>query len=383
MDARYDARWQLVQSELNLYRYTSPTPRPIKSHKPVLMLHGTFSSYLTWSLMAESLWQHGFENLYALNLEEIQSGVQVNQDAQRLEYTIDYLLAVHHGESKDLIVIGHAAGASLAYRYWQPLGDEARICYLFMLAAPHDQTIFPFLPERVVLSSTSKSPRTSATQTIVLDFNRISGLQNPSSTVLVNIMGNLPGYELFDGVVRGLRIPEAANEVIPGDRGLHRYLTQDPRVVETLLAYLRGERYLVKLKLVGVQMQRDDSRGFSGPIVFEIDGNLMPPDTLFQAITGRLYLFEERVPPLATLSYPQSAVSATVTIHLRDLSNIQGQRRRMYTRLHIPLRDQDSSTYPMQDSEGSDFLWRVTCKQTHSVDDSRIHDLKHDFVHEI
>jgi hypothetical protein len=35
----------------------------------------------------------------------------------------------------------------------------------------------------------------------------------------------------------------------------------------------------------------------------------------------------------------------------------------MYARLHIPLRTPDDAIHAIQDSEGSDFLWRVVSER--------------------
>lgn len=364
-----DTQWQVIHRQLKLYGYVSGTRRLVKSSQPILMLHGTLAAHQSWNEMAEYLWTNGFESLYALDMEGLQANGPFGDVQRQVEQTIQYLLDDLHPRAETVTVIGHAAGGSVAYRYWQPLGDKARIGYLFMIAAPQQQTIFTVLKDYQMDPSTNKkNVAARATQTISMSFNRITSVQPTSSTTVVNMMGNLPGHDLFDGVVRGIRLPEATNEIFYRDtRHLHRILPKDPEVFKTILSYLKGERYLVRLKLVGLRMLREDKKGYSGPVVFEIDGNLMPPDIFFEAITERLYLFEDRIPPMCTVSYPIENVSATITIHLKDLSDIQGRRRRMYTRLHIPLSDNESSAHAMQDSEGSDFLWRIVCKSVPSM----------------
>jgi hypothetical protein len=39
----------------------------------------------------------------------------------------------------------------------------------------------------------------------------------------------------------------------------------------------------------------------------------------------------------------------------------------MYVRLHIPLVETNGTTHTMQDSEGSDYLWRIVCQQMPTV----------------
>jgi hypothetical protein len=253
-------------------------------------------------------------------------------------------------------LIGYAAGGIAAYRYWLEYVEQSHLAYLFMLAAPHNRTVFPALREHFIRATTDdKRPFTGTFQ----NFSRIEAVYVQPSTVVVNIFGNSAGPD-FDGVIRGLRLPEAVNIVLPLH---HNALNRDRRVGEAIVRCLCGEFYQVKLKLVGLRMRREDADGLSGPVAFEIDRNRTPPDTLFHAVTERLYLFEEHVPPLCTLAYPASAKSATITVHLRDLSHSPGRRRRMYTRLHIPLAEDEGSIHSVQDSEGSEFVWRIVCQR--------------------
>lgn len=361
--------WQLVHPALGLYRYTGAASHSVLSSQPVLMLHGFLASHHSWSIMAEHLWLSGFSEVYALKMDRFLSGEYGEDNEDHLLHTVDFLLENSDLGAEQVILIGHGAGGILAYRYWRQYDEQARLSYLFMLAAPHENTVFPALHESYLRADIRKTTTIRSTRSLRLNFSRIIGIQEPSNTMLVNIFGNLPGQDFFDGVMRGLHLPEAVNLIYTSeDRDLHKTINKDEGLIEDyILAFLRGERYIVRLKLVGLTMQRDDGDGLSGPVAFEIDGHLIPPDTVFQAVTERLYLFEERVPPICTVAYPTARKLAKVTIHLRDLSNLQGRRRRMYTRLHLPLRDNNSSTHAMQDSEGSDFLWRVVCTRAPRV----------------
>ena len=170
--------------------------------------------------------------------------------------------------------------------------------------------------------------------------------------------------EVSDGFVRGLRLPEAVNLVFVMRPHIdHRRLNKNKNIYHAILSALRGEFYQVKLRLVGLRLNGVDDNGLAGPIAFEVNGNRMPPDSIFQGIPEKLYLFEESTPPLCILHYPISNMSCTITLHLKDLSNQRGKRRRMYTRLYIPLQHSDSITHTMQDSEGSEFIWRITTTQ--------------------
>lgn len=349
--------WTCIHPKLGLYRYEGMAQRRSLPSKPILFLHGTLSSYRSWSKLAEQLWAEGANYIYAVDVESLHNAVTMPQFSVYLAEVIQFLLDVERGGESELALIAYAAGAVNAYRYWLEYADQSRLMMLFLIAAPHDRTTFPLLREIYINAGVENNqPRPSDT---FQNFTRVEAVQAQSSTVLVNIFGNLMGPD-FDGVVRGLRLPEAINQVLPLD---HQSLNKDQRVAKIILSYLQGEYYQVKLKLVGLRLRREDGEGLSGPVAFEVDRHRTPPDTVFQGITERLYLFEERVPPIYTMAYPVSASSATITLQLRDLSNVSSRRRRMYTRLHIPLKKDEGSIHSMQDSEGSDLLWRVTCQR--------------------
>lgn len=326
---------------------------------PILMLHSTLASYESWTHLAGYLCEAGASDVYAVDITEFQGETPDPQMALSFLREVIVLILNNKPDYEQLVLIGYGAGGTLAYRYWQTWVEDKTLAYLFTIATPHSSTSFPLLEEH----SFNPSRQTELETTDPIDFNRISAVQERSSTVVINMFGNAVGAD-YDGVVRGLRLPEAVNFVFPLR---HDRMNKDQRVADMIVACLRGERFIVRLKLVGLQMRRDDGDGRSGPIVFDIEGERMPSDVVFQPITDRMYLFEEAVPPLCTVSYPIEAVSANITLHLRDLSTMSGRRRRMYIRLHMPLIHGDSTAHTMQDSEGSDFLWRIVCKQMPTV----------------
>lgn len=383
------AIWKPIHPTLELYEYQGiPSNREvIKSCQPILLLHSTLASHRSWDVMADQLWRSGITPLYALDMPEIQLGMPVSATFEHLTQAIQYLLEQRYPNAEALVLIGHGAGGVVGYRYWQMFEDEARLSYLILLATPHDSTVFSALREQSVRSNVGGDASLRTTASPPVDFSKIRALQGQTSTVLINIMGNQVGPDFdaairgdletevgaiaqssgptFDGLVRGLHLPEAVNLVVPLPPPLdHKDMNKDERIVDAILTYLQGSYYQVKLKLVGIRLHSEnDVNGLSGPVAFEINGNSMPPDSVFQGVTDRLYLFEEHVPPICTLSYPLEDISCTLTLHLKDLSDIYGRRRRMYVRLHIPLRETDSSTHTMQDSDGSDFLWRIVCQR--------------------
>lgn len=390
--------WHLMQPEYHLFQYTQLTEKPDKICAPILMLHGTLSSHRSWTILAQQFWNAGMDNLYALDLPEVTVGNSIEHTIDLLTNAINYLLDECYPHIQQLVLIGYGSGGIIANRYWQSMGELSRLSYLFMLATPHDTTVFPSLQETIIGRGNSELFETSnvdmtATQSPAVDFTKIKSPRPHSNTVLVNIIGNQVGPDFdavarglhlpepgssiishpsteptFDGTVRGLYLPEAVSLVLPLLHPMdHNDMNKDYRVGEAIMSCLRGDWYQVKLKLVGIRLQRDDGENLAGPVAFEIDGNRMPPDTVFQGIVDRLYIFEENVPPICTLRYPVDDISCTITLQLKDLSEKHGRRRRMYVRLHIPLVETNGTTHTMQDSEGSDYLWRIVCQRMPKV----------------
>lgn len=385
--------WKLIHPHVNLFRYIGNSQAETKPCKPILMLHGTLASHRTWQIMAERFWEYGIEGLYAIDMPELQSSETIPTIFEQLTQAIHILLN-EHPEHDSVVLVGHGAGGIVAYRYWQAFEEEAKVAFLFMLASPHNTSVYPWLYEETVASNQTLAAKDlgKSTQSPAVEFTKVKAVQGNSSTVLVNIIGKqiepdfdsvVRGLQSFshddrmlsqavgnasDGVVQGFNLPEAVNWILPLHPPLeHRDMNKDNRVFEAILSCLRGEHYRVMLKPVAIRLVGDDGEGFSGPIAFEINGNRMPPDSVFHGVSNRLYIFDENVSPVCTLSYPVGQMSGTLILHLKDLSDQHGRRRRMYVRLHVPLREVDKTTHTMQDSEGSDFLWRLICQQMPSV----------------
>ena len=353
-----NATWQAINPELKLYSYQEPG-QVAEDGNPVLMIHSVMADHASWRPLAHQLAVAGMQDIYAIDIPEICNGSTYWASALiQLHEAIEFLLA-NHPENDNIILTAFGVGGTLAYEYWQAWGDEARLAYLILIATPHAHTMFPDLTEKTIHGTgADDTDQNYQTYTNPVDFNRI-GASHRGQTIVINIYGTGVGLD-FDGVVRSLWLPEAVNRIFPLR---HRELKKDERVTHFILECLRGNRYQVQLKLVGLQMRRADEDDHSGPVSFDVEGVRTPPDTVFKPMTDRLYLFEETVPPICTLSYPVSSVSAMLTLHLRDLSQTGNRRRRMYLRLHTPLIDGHSTAHTMQDSEGSDFLWRVVCKK--------------------
>lgn len=379
-------RWQAIHSDLHLYQYDPVPLANAKTCPPILMIHSFLSGPRSWEPLSEYFQDYGLEKLYAMQIPALQVGDLAEDFFDQLHATIQYLLKERHPKEQAIILIGHGVGGLLAYRYWQHYQDQSAITYLFMIGAPHDSTVFPLLAEEEINNLANKAA--SIGQDKAVDFCKIRHWAKQSKSVLVNIVGHQVGPDFYgvargvrstthfeqivthdvgvvhDGLVRGLRLPEAINLVFIMRQHMdHRSLNKDKRLFEPILAMLRGEFYQVKLYLIGLRLRGVDDEDLAGPIAFEINGNHMPPDSIFQGVPERLYLFEENAPPLCVLHYPVESISCVITLHLKDLSNQRGKRRRMYTRLYIPLHHSESIAHTMQDSEGSEYIWRITTEQ--------------------
>ncbi|NDJ86048.1 MAG: hypothetical protein GYB66_09195 [Chloroflexi bacterium] len=381
--------WQLTHPEMQLFRYHGAEEHQAKSCVPVLMVHSTLASHRSWEALAGQFWEAGVGDIYAIDVAEIQMGLPMDGGFDLLSRAIGFILGESETLYEALAVVAHGAGAVVAYRYWQAFEAEAGLSHLFLLGAPHHGTVFPLMRETTVSGDAMPAfDGLVAHQNSASTFTKIESVQGQSSTVIVNFIGNQAGPDFdavvrglgsstdrdgiishavgpnYDGLVQGLHLPEAVNLIVPLPPPLdHRDINKDHRVGDAILACLRGERYQLRLHLVGIRLRGEDVDGYSGPVAFEINGIRMPPDSIFHGVTDRLYLFDEHVPPICTLGYPSSAISGTITLHLKDLSNERRRRRRMYARLHIPLRTPDDAIHAMQDSEGSDFLWRVVSER--------------------
>jgi hypothetical protein len=355
------AEWDKIEPHLRLYKYQQVS-HLAEDSKPVILLHSCLANHESLGTLAQYLTQGGVRDIYAADIMAIEDGLLTFDDAIKQLREVVQVILEEHPDSSDVVMIGYGTGGMLAYNYWHVHGVRAHLAYLIMIATPHSGTVFSVLMEQSIRGSNPEQVD-SYKHTSPIDFNRISMLSNRQNSVVINIMGDGAGPD-FDGVVRNLHLPEAVNKEFSLR---HEELHRSSEVANFILECLRGKRYQVKLKLVALQMRREDSPSFSGPVCFDIEGIRMPPDTIFEPIHERMYLFEEAIPPICTLSYPIQKHSAMITLHLRDLSQTGNRRRRLYVRLHTPLVNGSSTAHTMQDSEGSDFLWRIICEKMPTV----------------
>src|SRR5262245_29703602 len=66
--------WINIHPDLSLYRYQGAVGRPLKAHTPVLMLHGPMTSHRTWDTLGDFLWRHGFDDIFAVDIADVQMG---------------------------------------------------------------------------------------------------------------------------------------------------------------------------------------------------------------------------------------------------------------------------------------------------------------------
>lgn len=338
--------WQQIHEDLSLYRYSIDF-REGNTSVPVLMLHGPMTSHRTWDTLATYLSANGMENIYAVDIDDSQTGRM--QTAFHLVSDVIQWLVEQYPTERRFILIGHSTGGGVARRYLHRGEHKDKIAYLFSLASPHQHTYFSHI--------VYVAPDQEKTDTASMSYVRTTDI--PLKTFIINIFGSKLGAG-YDGVY----LPEAINVVVGVG---HSEIKYNNRVMTEILACLRGERYRVQLYLDSLSMKTADADGRAGPFYFEIDGMRSPFDGVFQAVVDHQYQFDENNTPLSTLAYPISQTSCTIVFRLKDRSRVRQVRRSLYTKILISLRDSQTVLHEMQDSEGSKITLRICCEQMSAV----------------
>ena len=342
--------WDNVQADFSIFQYRHVTQRPVATQIPVLLLHGPMTSHRTWDTLGSFLSNQGFSHVYAPDIDLVQMGASLRPALAQLREVIAWILAQHDPGTR-MVMIGHSTGGVLARRYLLKLEGENPILYLFSLGSPHTRTHFSyqvFVPsEELASQNGSLEPRVVRTPEV------------PRETFVVNIFGNAVGPD-FDGTVHGVILPEAVNITLPLS---HVELKHDDRVMDEILACVRGERYRMQLFLKSLHMHTPDEDGMVGPFYFEINGMRSPFDGIFQAEAEHLYTFDDNSTPLATLAYPMEQRLVSTVFRLKDLSRVRPVRRRLFAKLLDSLSDDELSVHELQDNEGSKIALRVHSQQ--------------------
>ncbi|MFP4322325.1 MAG: esterase/lipase family protein [Anaerolineales bacterium] len=339
--------WHVVRGELALYRYAGPHTAPAHAQAPIVMLHGPMTSHRTWDVMAAYLWENGFGALYAIDIPDIQNGGSLRNATKHL-LKVMYFLLEEHRLTRDFVLIGHSTGGVLARRFLFKHPEIApHIAYLFTLASPHTRTHFSY---RVYVP-----PETENTEKVGTGSSSVVTPDIPHNTFILNFFGNAVG-PFFDGTVRGVFLPEAANQMLLLQ---HADFKQASIVLEEILACLYGKRYRMQIFLHSLYMKTPDQGELVGPFYFEINGIRTPFDGIFQAVAEHEYLFDESSTPLATLSYPPGNALVSTVFRLKDQSKARPVRRRLFAKLLVSLADDENTLHEMQDNEGSKITVRI------------------------
>lgn len=344
--------WQSVHPGFSLYRYQGKSKHTVRSESVVLMLHGPMTSHQTWDAMGEFLWQQGFENLFAIDIEAVQMGGSLRPALDSLRETVAWLLDQCDPTAPG-ILIGHSTGGVLARRFLLKGESALRFVFAFTLGSPHSLTHLSYqvyVPENIGISDTHTG-------------SYVRTPKVPQDTFFINIIGSAEG-PYFDGTVRGVFLPEAIN-IITSDN--HAALKHSSAVMSEMLACLQGERYRMQVFLQSLLMKTPDDDGLAGPFCFEINGMRTPFTGSFQALPDHPYQFEEDSTPIATLAYGVDQSLASTLFRLKDMSRTRQVRRRLFTKLLDSLVDRGIAVHEMQDNEGSKIIVRVHTRRMPSV----------------
>lgn len=338
--------WRVINANLALYRFQSKDRHYIFTNPPILMLHGPMTNHRTWDTLASYLWANGFEDVFAVDIDDIQFGNPLQKHhIAMLNRLVDWILAQYPPDT-NLVMIGHSTGGVLARRFLFKSPFEDRISFLFTLASPHHRTHFThavYVPAEYDMQNTPPGIKVVKTAPV------------PQNTFTMNFFGNAVGPE-FDGTVRGIYLPDAINMVLPLE---HNAFKQHESVFSEMLACMRGERFRVQLYLESLHMVSAAPDGEIAPFFFEINGMRSPFDGIFQAEADHIYTFDENNTPLAALGYSDRQALVSLIFRLKDLSRAGSVKRRLFAKLLVTLGKDVTAVHEMQDNQGSTITIRV------------------------
>ncbi len=315
---------------------------PVIFLQPRLLEHG--------NALAELFREDGFADIYAYTVRDTD-----DRAAQALGRAVDWLLAEHHPHHQRVILVGCAGGGLLGRRYVLR-GGCARVAFLFTLGSAHRMSLLSHLEGAVFESQIEGEEPLVAAPSL-------------GDTVMVNVYSDLAAVGPAGGG-QGVHLPDAVNLALPvGAEALCR----DRTAYEHLRRYMAGDLWLVTVRLRSLLMQGESEDGYTGPFCFEVNGWRAPLDGVFRVALERRFDFNLEHTLLGTLTFPMTAAGRAVDIdfRLKDLSMRGGQRRKLLTSLHTPLRAGLVSEHVLQDSLGSEVGIQVRCDrpQTLSIDD--------------
>ncbi len=341
--------WKRLDERQTLYRYepywqggaSNPAAMPVLFLQPL--------PPETATPLAEMLRADGLGALYACVISDTDTAA-----ARELEASLAWLLRTYHPRHARAIVVGCAAGGVLGYRYVMQ-GGYPRVAYLFTIGSQHRHTQLSALGDALFEArATRTGPLTDAAPI-------------PGQTVIVNLYSARMASRLGPEN-RLAHLPDAVNEALPLEE---EALCRDKATYGLIRQYLAGEQMLVHVCLHSLEMRGQPAGGTrSGPFCFEVNGHRAPFDGALRVPLETTYAFDPARTLLGTLAFLRSASGRAVNIdfRLKDLSSLPGgQRRKLLTSLHTPLRDGLISEHTLQDSLGSVVGIQVRCEQPRPV----------------
>jgi len=334
-DAQAFYRYQPYMGESEIGTASPPVvflnPLPVETNNP----------------LAELFWADGFLALYSYA-----TPTDDDETARRLGQDINQLLATQHPAEERVILVGCAGGGLLGRRYVM-LGGSLRVAYLFTLGSAHNFSQLAYLGESIF------EPYE------VVERVRALAPSNLDHTVQVNIYSELLAASP-EAMGQGVHLPDAVNVALPIG---HEALCRDELTYRVMHQYLLGEQWLVTVRLQSLNMHGDGEDASTGPFCFEVNGLRAPFDGAFRVPLDRRFTFEPARTLLGTLTFPLTAAGRAVDIdfRLKDLSPQRGQRRKLLTSLHTPLRAGVLSEHLLQDSLGSEVGIQVRCDRPQPI----------------
>ncbi len=298
------------------------------------------------SALADLFREDGFADIYAYAVHE--TG---DRAAQALGQGVDWLLAERHANHQRVILVGCGSGGLLGRRYVLR-GGCARVAFLFTLGSAHRLSLLSYLSDSVFESQIDgEEPLVTA--------------PHLGDTVMVNIYSDLAAAGPAGGGP-GVHLPDAVNLALPVSG---EALCRDRTAYEHMRSYLSGDLWLVTVRLRSLLMQGEAEDGYTGPFCFEVNGWRAPLNGVFRVPLERRFELNPEHALLGTLTFPMTAVGRAVDIdfRLKDLSSRGGQRRKLLTSLHTPLRAGLISEHVLQDSLGSELGIQVRCDRPRTL----------------
>lgn len=298
----------------------------------------------TGTALADMFWADGLTAIYALNIRD--TGVRA---AEAVGDTIAWLLRKYHPNHDRVILVGCADGGALGYRYVIQ-GGYQRTAFLFMGGSHPAHSQLAALPAEIF-------ERNAA-----LPQAEPAAVPLPGQTVVVNLYSNQAGTGYRPEQVF-TAMPDAVNMALPMEE---EAVCRDALTYRAIRQYLSGQLILVTVGLQNLMMRGAvGANGHTGPFCFEVNGQRVPFDGVFRVALEAAHTFDPALTLLGTLAFPitDAGYAVNIDFRLKDLAPAVGQRRKLLTSLHTPLRDGLVSEHTLQDSLGSVVGIQVRCER--------------------